>query len=827
MSYVSVNGKKIKSFGLLDHAKTILLRYAVGEGINVKHLRVVQEITEGTGINEMLKELVVARLQDEEIEKTASTNEILRRLMFLYPIAPVEDIRNLIEERVPKVTSKKKRGPRKKKVVIVDDTELQKQKLKNDTVIETFTATLPLAIDPTLTVTKFAVQKQDSVFELQGAQDKSLRQLFDEAQLSPTVPFIAFKDLVGGRTPTVGRAQASSISLFKAHTDGPIIEEKWVSDTEYGLTVVTTLNSIVSTIKLESPNKATVITTGDGRNVLEYVLSVLFQGRISVTFSSPLSSSVEIHVTPLVWSRIIMGELIRNDDLVSKLLFINEKTETFLKRNGSTIFYDPGHTYDLDDVNYHVLKFTTHRIKGGLQYQIKNILSSQEASAFANAFLRVLRIYELRREEILDLYEETAGDYIAYEKKILSKTKVEDVEEAEIGRLAALQRYNKKMFHGKYAARCQAPRQPILIEKGKKLTSREITKIVKDRYGGDFHRVLEYPKDGGVWYACMNSLADAGKPVSVRAKRAKSKKPPAVHEWPGLNVPNENNPEFTPCCFKEDQYEKKTNALKRYLASVNRAARAANSKKSSSAYVLKSNKFITAGQFATPPGVVKRILELNKDELKTITQKQTKTEFWSIVRAGVEISTHSILDCLEKATKSNATDVRKKISDMLTPEIVASGAQELNETTLEDLKRELSDNSIMIDPRKWFSILEAVYNCSLFLFFFTKQNEGEFVIPKSQMPYLFRKKTPGSACFVVLMRPQPSLPAYTWNTAFRVGDAKHEDHSGIQCEILTDISRETSKFDFSGTKFEKTLFHLREDIVTRYSLAGTNFQVTK
>lgn len=770
--YVLINGEKIRGFGAIDYSTNVLLRYASAKGHDVSHMRVITEVMQGSGIKAVLSEMTVRYLQDDVdlLPEGTLRSEGLRRMRFLYPNADVTSIEKLLSGEQ----------------ITADPDRLRIQKERAKLSMEVLSDAVERRSLSTSLVKSFEVINSSSIFRLVGAEHMSLRQLFELCVPTPDVPFVMLS--------------VEGSESFMVHGEGPIPDASWLRGVPFGLTIVTTFGGVLTTVVMY-PTEATVINSPNDVLVMKHVLEKLFSSKLTISSVSPQSAGIRFMLPTPRWSRIVMGEIIRNDPFVSRLMYINEKNQTFLKKKGSNIFYDPSYNVDPDKVDFRAVKFITHREKRGYIYTVSRLPSINAGLAFINVLLRVLYTYDQRREEILLQYQELTRAYVEYESNVL-KQEIHTEGESNERRIVALQQFDRQMFHGRYAAKCQSKRQPILIENGRKLSSKEIRSIVRKRYDGNDHKVMEFPQDSGVWFGCQRDEQDTFE-----------------FKWPGLNKPAcvQGSNSFTPCCFKEDQYQKNT-GLSLYLNPK---------RKSVSSYIKMQNKKICEGEMAKPPFLIQRMLNLNKDELTTV--QQGKTEVVSIVRMGVRISTHSILDCLEKTRSKPSKTPRQRIRKLLTEELVACASQELMGATLSDLYTELDDEQTTIDPRKWFSILEELYECTIFLFYFSKADkpDGELILPRSQLPYVFRPRVKDRRCCVILLRPEEDLPPYLWSVDYRASDLRRMERKfepGVQCEILADVVRRSRpNFDFSGTSFERTLFDSRESIRSLYTLTRDTY----
>ena len=150
----------------------------------------------------------------------------------------------------------------------------------------------------------------------------------------------------------------------------------------------------------------------------------------------------------------------------------------------------------------------------------------------------------------------------------------------------------------------------------------------------------------GNWYACDPREPD-------------DKKVTPEHLWPGLkrNTSKTNREAkekfpYLPCCYTQDQYTKKSSALRVYLQEQMGAKVVETPKKDTGfGYVVGPQNRADPGRYGRVPFYWEKLLAM----LDYQKIQRTKQEFYPLLRYGVPTSPDSFLWCLERAFNPKMT----------------------------------------------------------------------------------------------------------------------------------------------------------------------------
>lgn len=419
-----------------------------------------------------------------------------------------------------------------------------------------------------------------------------------------------------------------------------------------------------------------------------------------------------------------------------------------------------------------------------LSVRVAGAQNFQQANAVANTFSKLLALYLKEAAGIKKIYESIIPNFKA--KKItVKKVKKEDKKTKK--RLFALNAHDPKMFKSRYADQCQKQQQPVII------TKEEADKVVKDFVDSGLsqleatHKIMFFD---GAYYVC-----------DPREPEDKDQ----VHIWPGLKqnkhksdaVYREQFP-LLPCCYKVDQYKKKSGKLRLYMAEAEEeAAGGAKKERGAIEHILGPNKPVVLGRFGEMAFNWEKIFKYLG--LKKVTKGKQK-EFYPILRYGVAESPDSFVRCLERAfnpkyssfkedaRSKKVMEVRKEIAEYVKePERFNVAKQELYGYTNKSVVEILTDPDRYIDPDVFVSLFEKYYECNIFLYVLSSEfPNGGVVIPKFSQAYLARD-IDDSKPFVLINK----------------FETKEKD-SPYQCELISSMNVQQGKVKNVEYKFPRT-----------------------
>lgn len=322
----------------------------------------------------------------------------------------------------------------------------------------------------------------------------------------------------------------------------------------------------------------------------------------------------------------------------------------------------------------------------------KNIKIIQE---FITLFSKVLRVYYETKDSIIDFYKKYIPNF--GEEKSKKEKKREKL---------TLQQQVPDLFVKGYAEKCQLPQQPSII-------SKEEAK----QYDDD--RIMEFPKTENEGkkhvYVCDDN---EGKYMYIGLRRNKA-------------LSNRDRYKYIPCCFVRNQKNKKT--YREYFEDE-------QEEKGIQQKILTTNKIAPYDEYAYLPENINYLLSSIDDK-------------YTYLRKGVNDTKQSFLECvlescLEPSKFSNRTQenkleiLEKEYEKLINYEKLAVASQE-NPGLNEDDMKDILENREYMDPRRWITLLETIYDCKIIILSREMYEEDVAIeIPYHSFVYLRQDKTP-------------------------------------------------------------------------------------
>lgn len=306
------------------------------------------------------------------------------------------------------------------------------------------------------------------------------------------------------------------------------------------------------------------------------------------------------------------------------------------------------------------------------------------------------------REYLLEEYHELVPliDLKKLGAKVLGETKRMEQEENErtatMKKLNILKRKSPDIFMTNYSTRCSADKQPILVPPDKigEWTSQTFVSggVVRNR------QILLFPNNNPKLYiGCDNP----------------------EYPFPGVfsnNLDNKEEYPYLPCCYKEDQM---ISANAKYMAFLGLEERVYESKPISN---IKSNRVLHPNNTAVVSKNISKFLEIYRPN----NNLPGDAKDWHISRYGVPHNTNSLLHCIcisvldQKYLELNREGrerylelLRIDISNSVNPSIAK---QELYDRNDEQIRSEIANNAIFLDPDLYFRALEVYFNINIYVF---------------------------------------------------------------------------------------------------------------
>lgn len=437
--------------------------------------------------------------------------------------------------------------------------------------------------------------------------------------------------------------------------------------------------------------------------------------------------------------------LVMNDPIFSAYLFLNDKTKTFpLKKNFEIYYRGTTNKLSKSEVRQKsgalVAAILTQKIipsgtvisyldgKGqritlplpsdtiSVEVTIKRANSRKIAEQFLNVLTRLNRIYLNKGLQIKDRYRAFVPEYDpakSLEKKMTSGVAVsvsKPTEKIEAQRapdaivdpkntlpiqgntkLKRLKAYAPDLFKKEYARDCQRPRQPEPVRPE----------------NVSFYRSQQIMVDGKVEYREVLEMLNLDE-TAYYYFICEPAKGVFKHPYPHLKEntdPNKVYPQV-PCCFAKRPSIPTASKIHRNTAKKG--------------YRNKGSKPIDSGKEGE--------LEIRMSDFFKPAAASDESEF---IRMGIPFGTNSFLHCLFVATQhpeyyaSPDQDeyVNQFRQKLFTPGMAQSGTlqpavakQELYDFTLDEIQAQATNNEIFFDPLKFYRLIEALFNCTIYVF---------------------------------------------------------------------------------------------------------------
>jgi hypothetical protein len=427
-------------------------------------------------------------------------------------------------------------------------------------------------------------------------------------------------------------------------------------------------------------------------------------------------------VNDFTLNRAIFVDLAETNSIISYFIYFNERTVTATKKERFAMYYEPNQRADnTNALTITVTPFIEDNMHN-LAIRVTQIPNLHQANAFRIVFSQLLAIYEEEKNQIISYYSQ----YIPKFKTLADVSgKKKQKKEKKTGKRAdKLRNQFPEIFMKRYADRCFQKQQPYWLntEDAQKLA----TKLGQ-------HKVMNWPLNSDNWYACQPREADDSSDAYI---------------WPGLKkntkLPNLDQYPYLPCCFEEDQYEKRASKLRRYLEGEGEQEEQEELFLNDLGYIKKTGKRVGIGKYGMGPFYLERIMEL-----ANIPKFDWKKESYSpILRYGMRESPDSFIHCLELVfnpeyldmslndREARVMEVKRNLSQ-LPSEI---GKQELFRFNRNDLIAYLNTPDSYISPEVFVELLEFYYRCNIILMVEDKDHPyGDIVLPKTTNVYLTRK----------------------------------------------------------------------------------------
>lgn len=317
---------------------------------------------------------------------------------------------------------------------------------------------------------------------------------------------------------------------------------------------------------------------------------------------------------------------------------------------------------------------------------------TQSVEAFIQIFSKLLVIYNQKYNEIVEFYKQFIPDF-GQIQAVFKPDREND------NKLIA-----PDIFISNYSRKCPNIPEIITQEEAKKYDYQKVMLFPRNVQQDSPH----YPSDGKnqQYYVCRNP----------------------EFPYPGVQVnklKNKDHYPFTPCCFRDEQKDKKGRTYNKYFLNEQNE----DKEKKQQDFII-TNKFVKTNQFGLLPQDLVNFLKLLNPAEDNIykyvrlgvsdNHEQGKYSFLKSVMYGMYQQTN-ILDYESKELEQRLLDTLVELS---APDICVMARQSLYDSDSLDISRKINPETYF-DPKYYLQLLEGFFNCNIYLF----KNTGEETRP--------------------------------------------------------------------------------------------------
>ncbi len=440
-----------------------------------------------------------------------------------------------------------------------------------------------------------------------------------------------------------------------------------------------------------------------------------FPGR-SQTRTVGVDGTFEVNIP--YYEKHLWTHLLTLHPTLSKMFFCNEMFKSFADKSRNSFYYDVFN--HLKDDTSGAIPFTiTHKDADTYTIYIRKGRTLQELTVIGSIICRSLSALQDPRVlyNIRQIYRDFGIEFP-------EKTGKKKVFERKGKRVALL----NKLYGGSVSRQCPAQRQPTTIETDQVAEYRK-------KYGKDTVLVT---KDYN--WVCM----DPGQEMTE-------------FPYPGFKADKkQEEARCIPCCFKVNQFEKKT-AKVNVCKDLEEGKKVdTGPKKLGIGYIIETLKDLEPERYGDIPTVLKKILaQISWPKFK---KDQTKY-YYKLLRKGSPQTNDTIIHCFARVFEKDYETAEDKIEYVKNlriemakeVELLAVCKQSAHDYEIADLQDILRDENSDVDPEIFLDFLEEYYQVNCYALKMSKEiPQGTIFYPKSMGYYIPRPKTfPNSIVVIV------------------------------------------------------------------------------
>lgn len=426
----------------------------------------------------------------------------------------------------------------------------------------------------------------------------------------------------------------------------------------------------------------------------------------------------------------VFADLVMNDRNFSSLINIDESKKATKKKGigAQPLLYIHFTNPSTSSITASIIQKFVDRSDPEMRDQDRDIFSqndpyirvrvkgvdTESIESFIQIFSKLLVVYNQKYNEIVEFYKQFIPDFGKIET-VLKPDKSND------NKLLA-----PDIFISNYSRKCANIPEIISKEEAETYDYQKVMLFPRNNQ----EKAPHYPSDGKdqKYYVCRNP----------------------DFQYPGVQVnklKNKDDYPFTPCCFRDEQKDKKGRSYNKYFLNEEKESK----EKKQQDFII-TNKFVKVNQFGLLPQDLANFLKLlnPKDDSAykyvrlgvSDNNEQGNYSFLSTVMYGLYEQT-KILDYEGKELTQKILDTLQEISS---PNICVMARQCMYDSSTADISSKISENTYF-DPKYYLQLLEGIFDCNIYLF----KNTGvdtRPVLPRYTQGY-YRQRRPESPCIFI------------------------------------------------------------------------------
>ena len=334
------------------------------------------------------------------------------------------------------------------------------------------------------------------------------------------------------------------------------------------------------------------------------------------------------------------------------------------------------------------------------------------------------------------------------------------------------------LFVTGYARRCQCVVQPIIVADDEIEAWQNNTFVYKDTVRQ--RQIMPFPPDNPRWnFVCPN---DATPFPGVRLNK---------------DLLNKDIYPCVPCCFKDDQMDPQ--AASKYNECYKGRPKKAEEKTTTTkeTHKIKTDKILAPGRYGYVPKSIASLISKYSEESVDISRlgvPSTVNSLLHCVSVAIEDKTYLSLGTIEQK-EAYVSNIRNIIAKQTLPTLIK---QEMYDFSDEEIKEQLADPNVFLDPNLFYRGVEQAYNINIYVFS-PPDKEDENTLASFELPRfkLFHVQAPRNERQAVLV--------------FRTWGAEADALTHPHCELIVDKDEDNNRITY---KFGPDMNRLLHDALT-------------